>query len=89
MTTRGAYKPVTAEGYRKVLLDFKVKMKSSPLMQIADLVLWPVCRGGYDASRQPYPLLVERKKLLDCLYPERIDERGVKYSCFEHWRAAQ
>ena len=52
--TSDKYAPVTAEIYQKVLYEFRIKQKSSRLMQIADIYLWPMCIAGYDKnSRNP------------------------------------
>lgn len=83
------YAPTTPEQFRAVLLEFRPKYKTSPLMQVGDLVLWPICKGGYDPTYRPYVGLYTRGLLLDCVYPTAVDERGIKYSCFEHWRDAQ
>ena len=58
--------------------------KKVPMAQIADMVLYPMAKGGYDPSYGPY------KKLFDggCLVDSDLsvaDKRvlGVKYSCFD------
>jgi hypothetical protein len=58
--------------------------KKVPMAQIADLVLYPMAKGGYDSSYAPY------KKLLDggCLLDSELSVAdrpvlGVKYSCFD------
>lgn len=82
--TSGKYSPMTAIDYRATLYDFRTKKKSSPLMQIADLYLWPICIGGYDGTNRPYSKLKEAGKLIDCiLTPEEVTTHGIKYSCFD------
>lgn len=82
--TSGKYNPIDAIDYKTTLYEFRTKNKSSPLMQIADLFLWPMCIGGYDRTNHPYRRLVEAGKLIDCaLAPEEIESRGIKYSCFD------
>jgi len=83
----GAYAPLSQEDYCQVLYEFATKAKTSPLMQIADLMLWPICKGGYDAAYKPYSHLEGSGKLLDCRYPGQEDGLGTKYSCFDLWRA--
>jgi len=85
----GGYEPLSKEDYALVLYEFAVKQKSSPMIQLADLVLWPLCRGGYDAQYAPYTHLRATRKLLDCIYPGEEVSRGTKYSCFDLWRAGQ
>lgn len=82
--TSGKYRPMTAEEFKSTLYEFRTKKKSSPLMQIADLYLWPICIGGYDKTNHPYTRLMEAGKLIDCvLPPEEIKTQGIKYSCFD------
>ena len=77
------YGPLNADQYASGLYDFKTKFKSSPIVQVADLYLYPMCRGGYEPSYQPYVDL-KKNSLIDChLAPEHVDAGGVKYSCFD------
>ncbi|KNY31206.1 hypothetical protein AKG12_25875 [Agrobacterium sp. SUL3] len=79
------YGPLTPELLNQALYEFKTKLKTSPMAQLADLYLWPICMGGYHASNRPYQRLTEDGKLIDCRIKE--DERpmlGSKYSCFEN-----
>lgn len=78
------YCPLTGEEFSGILYDLKFKYKSSPMAQIADLYLWPICMGGYHKSNRPYMRLLEDKKLIDCYLDDtELDELGIKYSCFE------
>jgi hypothetical protein len=77
------YVPMTADTLRAVLYDLKFKNESSPLMQFADLYLWPICKAAYGKERA-YKTFKKRKRLLDSvLEPSERDERGIKYSCFD------
>lgn len=81
--TRSAkYRPLDAGSMRKALFEFRVKTKESLLMQLADLVLWPMCKGGYDREFRVYRDLAEAGKLLDCHCTEENGLQGIKYSCF-------
>lgn len=54
------------------------------MMQIADLVLYPMAKGGYDPSYRPYAALMENKRLIDALLaPEERASMGIKYRCFD------
>lgn len=78
------YNPLASVDYTRILYDFKTKDKSSKLMQIADIYLWPMCMGGYDEGHRAYAALKDAGKLIDCfLSDELITERGIKYSCFD------
>jgi hypothetical protein len=59
------------------------RTKETPMMQIADLFLYPMAKGGYDPSYRPYAKLLENKKLIDgLLKPKDRAQLGIKYSCF-------
>lgn len=79
------YQPLTKEDLSSTLYDLKFKYKSSPMSQLADLYLWPICMGGYHASNRTYERLLGDGKLIECrLPPEDHDTLGSKYSCFEN-----
>lgn len=78
------YEPFGQAELRHTLWDIKKKFKSSVLMQVADLYLFPMCVGGYDPNYRAYAELRQRTKIIDCvLDAEQIPKLGVKYSCFE------
>jgi hypothetical protein len=82
--TSGKYAPLPAAALEETLYEFKTKAKSSPVMQLADLYLWPMCIGGYDAGNMTYARLREDRKLIDCLLAEEdVPALGIKYSCWE------
>ncbi len=82
--TSAAYNPLNNVKFSEVLYDCKGKNKSSPLMQIADLVLFPICVAGYDNNNISYVNLKENKKLIDdCLPNDASKKEGIKYSCFD------
>lgn len=83
-TTSSVYSPLSAANLRETLYDFEVKHKTSPMIQLADLYLWPMCMGGYHRSNRPYARLLGDNKLMDCLLPvEEVPLRGIKYSCWD------
>lgn len=85
-----AYSPVGETEFRFRLLDFKVKAKSSPIMQLADLYLWPICIGGYEPEQRTYARLKADGRLLDAhVTAEAIGQLGVKYSCFDFARTTK
>ncbi|RUV00544.1 DUF3800 domain-containing protein [Mesorhizobium sp. M1A.F.Ca.IN.020.03.2.1] len=80
----GKYAPLTAAEFAETLYEFQTKAKTSPMAQLADLFLWPICMGGYHASNRPYRRLIEDGKLIEChLKPEDWHMLASKYSCFE------
>jgi hypothetical protein len=83
--TSAKYSPLTQQQLNHTLIDFAFKPKTSRLIQIADLYLYPMRRGGYDLAYRPLDDLKANDKIIDCLLsPEDIVHLGVKYSCFEH-----
>lgn len=82
--TSAKYAPLKAGDFASILYEFRLKKKSSPLMQVADMYLWPMCMGGYHKGNHPYRSLVNAGRLVDCVCdPGRVGELGIKYSCFD------
>jgi hypothetical protein len=82
--TSNRYAPLSADQLRDTLYEFKMKSKTSPMIQIADLYLWPMCQGGYDATYDSYEKLRSHSRLMDSVcHPEEVEARGVKYYCFD------
>jgi hypothetical protein len=78
------YGPLSAAELADTLYDLRFRTKKSPLMQLADIYLYPMARGGYDSDYLPYKTLRENKKLIDDhLTAEEIPHLGIKYSCFD------
>ena len=79
------YTPFIGKDYSRVILgEPRRKTKSLPMIQIADLVLYPIAKGRYDPKYRPYKKLKEGGKLIDCfLTEEEIPLLGIKYSCFD------
>lgn len=81
--TSGKYNPLAANSLGQILYEFRVKYKTSPLMQLADLFLWPMCIGGYDEKNRTYRRLFEDQKLVDNCCNEYPQECKIKYYCFD------
>ena len=78
------YRPLAPEEFTQTLLEFAPKMKSSPMAQFADLYLWPICMGGYNANNRPYNRLKDDGKLIECIVPdEDWPMLATKYYCFD------
>lgn len=76
------YAPLGSAELGDTLYDFKMKTKSSPMMQIADLYLYPICQGGYNAKYAPFEKLEAASRLID-QHVENRNMMGIKYSCFD------
>jgi uncharacterized protein DUF3800 len=83
--TSGDYEPLSANDFKRIILgEPRRKTKKVPMIQIADLYLYPMAKGGYDPDYPPYKKLIEEKKLIDCLLSEEeVALYGIKYSCFD------
>jgi len=82
--TSEKYQPLSSSELHEILYEFRVTGKTNPLMQLADLYLWPMAIGGYNSSNLPYVRLKEDKKLMDCVLTEEdIPHKGIKYSCWD------
>lgn len=80
----GAYAPMNAEEYRRLVLGKPLRRsKAVPLLQLADLMLYPMAKGRYDPGYAPYQALRAGKMLVDDhLASEELPRLGIKYSCF-------
>jgi hypothetical protein len=82
--TSGKYTPLQPAEFRETLYEFRVKFKTSPLIQFADLYLWPMCMGGYQPDNRPYARLMSDKKIIDAqIDTADIPTLGIKYSCWD------
>lgn len=83
--TSAMYKPAGATLLEETLTStpYFVK-KSHPIMQMSDLVLYPIVKGRYDASYKPFQQLRNAGKLIDAtLSHDERKEIGIKYYCFD------
>jgi hypothetical protein len=78
------YDPADANFLQSTLFEFRLKNKSSPVTQFADLFVWPIAMGGYNPDCVPFKRLKSDEKLLDCcLKDEDVSSIGIKYYCFD------
>lgn len=78
------YQPLSAEVMRARLYDLKFKHKSSPMVQLADLMLYPLCKAAYENDYRPMELLRTHGKLIEDALPEElVSTVGSKFSCFD------
>lgn len=88
-SSAAGYESLPAEGFREIVRGEPNRVtKKVPMIQLADLVLYAVARGGYRPDYPPFKALHERRKILDALLePEAVPSLGVKYSCFDTTKA--
>ncbi|MGL5939743.1 MAG: hypothetical protein ACRC2S_05060 [Waterburya sp.] len=76
---------MSAEQITKCLRGIEGKNKSNPVLQIADLCLYPVAKGKDKPKDKAYVALKENFLLVDSrLSSEEIKSRGIKYYCFDN-----
>lgn len=79
-----AYAPLCAAEFNELLYEFRIKKKSSPLIQIADVFLWPQIEEKYHPGYRPYQEFHDAGRLAECgLTAAECVRLGTKYSCFE------
>jgi len=83
--TSQEYQPLMAEDYRRIVIgEPRRKKKTNPLLQVADLLLFPLAKSGYDLEYRPYKTLKEHGKIIDCKLAEKdLPVMAMKYSCFD------
>jgi hypothetical protein len=77
------HRPLAVEQLRETLYEFRLKDKTSALMQIADLVLWPLCAQRYGLGGQAYNALRDAGRLMETICTPENGLQGTKYSCFD------
>jgi hypothetical protein len=80
-----SYGSLSAGEFRQLVVgDPQRQTKANALIQVADLYLYPMVKGGYDPTYQPYVDLLGAHSIADALVGhEEVVSLGVKYSCFD------
>ncbi|TCQ14334.1 DUF3800 domain-containing protein [Rhizobium sp. PP-CC-3G-465] len=80
----GNYASLSPEDFRRIVMgEPKRRTKKTPMIQVADLILYPMAKGGYEPTYKPYVDLMAAGKLIDALLPPQDrPSLGIKYSCF-------
>ncbi len=83
------YASLSAEKFRQVVKGQPNRVtKRVPMVQLADLVLYAMARGGYDEDYPPFRALQATHRIIDMhLDAEEILHMGIKYSCFDTKKA--
>lgn len=78
------YSPLSTGELFRLLRGIDSKKKSNPVMQLADLCLYPVIQGKEQPDNKAFLALKNAKLLVDCyLEPNQVSELGIKYYCFD------
>lgn len=84
--TSSKYTPLTSNEMKQVLTGIESKSKSHPVMQIADLCLYPLAKSKEQPENQAFQALLRHKKLIDTqLVGDNLYKMGIKYYCFDHF----
>ena len=83
--TAAGYDGLSPDDFKRLCLGKPLRRtKATPMIQIADLVLYPMAKAGYVADYPPYVKLKAAGKLIDAHLPaDALATRGIKYSCFD------
>lgn len=80
--TSEKYQPLSAEEFSTAIKgEPRGKTKNDPLMQLADLVLYPICKSNYSQYRT-FDSLWDAGKIIDCC-TDVDDSMKIKFSCFD------
>jgi Protein of unknown function (DUF3800) len=79
------YGGLSKDDFNKIVLgDAQRLTKDSPLIQLADMYLYPIVKGGYDKDYQPYRDLMRANRIVDAIIDNDMrSTNGIKYSCFD------
>lgn len=78
------YGPLGADQFKETLHEIRFKRKTSPMVQVADLYLWPMVMAGYQETYRAYAALRDARCFIEAhMSEERRPELASKYSCFE------
>lgn len=75
------YSPLSAVEFAETLAGINGEGKNNKLLQIADLVIHPICHRTLGKPNKAFEVLLERKRLID--FQSSEDEIALKYSCFD------
>lgn len=83
-TKASKYSPLSTGELSKLLRGIDSKKKSNPVMQLADLCLYPVIQGKEQPDNKAFLALKDANLLVDCyLEPNQLGDLGIKYYCFD------
>lgn len=83
-TKASQYDPLSSEQLSQYLRGIEGKKKSNPILQVADLCLYPIARGKDNPGDRAYQSLKTNEVLVDSqLEPDELTSLGIKYYCFD------
>lgn len=75
------YAPLTKNDFNTILHSIRADGKTNDLLQLADLVLHPMCHRTTGKVNYAYNKMEESKMLIDLRHPDPLI--GIKYSCYD------
>ena len=82
--TSSKYSPMPTTELSMLLRGIEGKSKSNPLIQLADLCLYPVARSISDPSNRAFSALRDSNLIVDSvLESTQVETLGIKYYCFD------
>lgn len=85
VTNASQYQPLSSDDLSQCLRGIEGKKKSNPILQIADLCLYPVARSIHTPEDRAYIALRENNILVDSnLENGELKNLGIKYFCFDN-----
>ena len=83
--TSTKYEPLTSKQLQQVLSGIEGKSKNNPILQIADLCLYPVAKSKEQPQNRAFQLLNQHRKLVGTvLATDNLEKMGIKYYCFDN-----
>lgn len=83
--TSGKYTPLEPEHLQQVLIGIEGKSKSNPILQVADLCLYPIAISKEKPQNRAFHALEQHRKLIDTiLESSELESVGIKYYCFDN-----
>lgn len=83
--TSTKYAALTSNQMQRVLTGIEAKSKNNPLLQIADLCLYPVAKSKDQPQNRAFQELTQSQKLVDTvLTSDNLEKMGIKYYCFDN-----
>jgi hypothetical protein len=82
--TSEKYAPLSQQQLQYILTGIEGKSKNNPIVQVADLCLYPIAKAKEQAANKAFQALIHHKKLIDTLLDvEDLETMGIKYYCYD------
>jgi hypothetical protein len=78
----GKYEPLSRDELAHTLMTIWPDGKANPMLQLADLVIHPLCHRPTGLPNRAYSRLADARQILD-FHSKGDPAIGVKYSCYD------